>query len=225
MRRTRPLLHPPRRKSCADAPPVPMTTGHLRELLSVYGYPLLLLVSTIEGTGMPGPIELFFVAAGVLIGRGEMSLTLVWLVVTFGNVLGNLIGYGIGRVGGRPLLDRAIRMLHIPPQAMQRVEDWFVRYGLFAQAISRWIGVTRTPAILSAGVVRSPLLPYLVGSIIGDGIWALFWSLLGMGIGKGVTSLLEHRAGLIETVVVVVILLAAATVVWWRTARRPRSQG
>jgi len=200
-----------------------MTTGHLRELLSLYGYPLLLLVSTIEGTGMPGPIELFFVAAGVLIVRGEMSLTLVWLIVTLGNVLGNLIGYGIGRMGGRPLLDWTMRTLHIPPQAMRRVEGWFARYGLFAQAISRWIGVTRTPAILSAGVVRAPLLPYLVGSIVGDGIWALFWSLLGMGIGKGVTSVLEHRAGPIA--VVVLVLLAAGAIVWWRMARRPRSDG
>lgn len=223
MLRTRLRPRPPRRKSCADAPPVPMTTGHLRELLSLYGYPLLLLVSTIEGTGMPGPIELFFVAAGVLIVRGEMSLTLVWLIVTLGNVLGNLIGYGIGRMGGRPLLDWTMRTLHIPPQAMRRVEGWFARYGLFAQAISRWIGVTRTPAILSAGVVRAPLLPYLVGSIVGDGIWALFWSLLGMGIGKGVTSVLEHRAGPIA--VVVLVLLAAGAIVWWRMARRPRSDG
>ncbi len=199
-----------------------MTSDHLRDLLSMYGYPLLLLVSTIEGTGMPGPIELFFVAAGVLIGRGEMSLTMVWLVVTFGNVLGNAIGYGVGRMGGRPLLDRAITMLHIPPQAMQRVEDWFARYGLFAQAISRWIGVTRTPAILGAGVVRAPLLPYVVGSIIGDGIWALFWSLLGMGIGRGVESLIEHGAGLITLAVVVV---AAAAVLWWHFTHRARSDG
>ncbi len=199
-----------------------MTSDHLRDLLSMYGYPLLLLVSTIEGTGMPGPIELFFVAAGVLIGRGEMSLTMVWLVVTFGNVLGNAIGYGVGRMGGRPLLDRAITMLHIPPQAMQRVEDWFARYGLFAQAISRWIGVTRTPAILGAGVVRAPLLPYVVGSIIGDGIWALFWSLLGMGIGRGVESLIEHGAGLITLAVVVV---AVAAFLWWHLTHRARSDG
>ncbi len=199
-----------------------MTPEHLRELLSLYGYPLLLLVSTIEGTGMPGPIELFFVAAGVLIGRGEMSLTLVWLVVTVGNVLGNAIGYGVGRMGGRPLLDRAIRILHIPPQAMERIEDWFAHYGLFAQAISRWIGVTRTPAILGAGVVRAPLLPYLVGSVIGDGVWALFWSLLGMGIGKGVASLLEHGAGLIT---IVVVGVAAVAAIWWWTLRHPRSRG
>ncbi len=200
-----------------------MTTGHMRELLSLYGYPLLLLVSTIEGTGMPGPIELFFVAAGVLIVRGEMSLTWVWLIVTVGNVLGNLIGYSIGRMGGRPLLDRTMRTLHIPQQAMQRVEDWFARYGLFAQAISRWIGVTRTPAILSAGVVRAPILPYLLGSIVGDGAWALFWSLLGMGIGKGVTSVLEHRAWPIA--LVVLVLLAAGALVWWRRVRRPRGDG
>jgi len=197
-----------------------MTTEHLRLLLTVYGYPLLFLVSTIEGTGMPGPIELFFVAAGVLIGRGEMSLTFVWLIVTFGNVLGNVIGYGIGRIGGRPLLDRAMGWLRIPPRAMARVEEWFVRYGLFAQAISRWIGVTRTPAILSAGVVRAPLVPYVVGSIIGDGIWALFWSLLGLGIGKGVGPLLDHGTGLIALVIIVVA--AAAALWWWYAYRKPR---
>ena len=197
-----------------------MTAGHLRELLTLYGYPLLLLVSTIEGTGMPGPIELFFVAAGVLIVRGEMSLWLVWLVVTLGNMLGNLIGYGIGRVGGRPLLDHAVRSLRIPASSMQRVEDWFARYGPVAQTVSRWIGVTRTPAILSAGVLRAPVLPYVVASFVGDGVWALFWALLGMGIGKGAESLLSHSALPIVVVALVLVVLAA---VWWYRARRPRS--
>lgn len=217
--RTNPPRRLPRRKNCADAPPVPMTTGHLRDLLSLYGYPLLLLVSTIEGTGMPGPIELFFVAAGVLISRGEMSFALVWLVVTLGNVAGNLIGYGVGWIGGRPLLNRVVKSLRIPPQAMQRVEDWFQRYGPLAQAISRWIGVTRTPAILSAGVMRAPVLPYLLASFIGDGIWALFWSLLGMGIGKGLASLVEHRALVIVIAAVGAALVAA---VWWWIAKRLR---
>jgi len=195
-----------------------MTAGHLRELLTLYGYPLILLASTVEGTGMPGPIELLFVAAGVLIARGEMSLWLVWFFVTFGNMLGNLLGYAVGRIGGRPLLDRVMRALHIPATAMQRLEGWFHRYGLFAQAISRWVGVTRTPAILGAGVMRSPILPYIVGSFIGDGVWALFWTLLGMGLGKSVPRLLQQQGGAI--VIAAVLLIAILGLLYWMHRRR-----
>ena len=167
---------------------------------------------------MPGPVELFFLAAGVLIARGDMTLAAVWAVITFGNVAGNLIGYLLGRWGGRPLFDAVAQRLHFKEQGVRSAEHWFRRYGAVSQTFSRLIGVTRTPAILSAGVMRAPLLPFLVGSLIGDAIWSLFWALIGVGIGTNLLPMLSEHWALATGVLIGVVLGAAA--VWLYLKKR-----
>ncbi|MDA8345263.1 MAG: DedA family protein [Thermaerobacter sp.] len=194
-----------------------MTTVHLRELLTLYGYPLLFFASAIEGTGLPGPIELFFLAAGFLIARGDMTLFWVWASATAGNVLGNLGGYLIGRWGGRPLFDQVARRMHFKEAGVLRAESWFQNFGATAQAISRLVGVTRTPAILGAGMMRAPLGPFLIGSLVGDGIWAMFWTLAGLGIGRNMPYVRQHEA---LAITLLVVLLVGGAAVWYLFRRR-----
>jgi membrane protein DedA with SNARE-associated domain len=196
-----------------------MTTVQVRDLLVIYGYPLLFLASLIEGTGMPGPIELFFLASGLLIARGDMTLIVVWLIGTVGNVLGNLVGYGVGKWGGRPLFYRVVRRLHLKQSTVDRTEDWFKSFGGMAQAISRLVGVTRTPAILGAGVMHAPLVPFIVGSLIGDAIWSMFWTLAGVGVGANMPFVREHESLAIALAVAVIVVGGA---VWYLVQRRLR---
>ncbi|EQD31699.1 SNARE associated protein, partial [mine drainage metagenome] len=155
-----------------------MAGVHLRELLASYGYPLLFLGTVIEGTGVPAPIELLILAAGYLIAAGTMNVAAVWVTVTVGNTIGNSLGYLLGRQGGRPLFTWVAQRLGLSSAEIARAENWFARYGGITQAFSRWIGITRTPAILGAGVTRMPFLSFVGWSIFGDGVWALFWTLV-----------------------------------------------
>lgn len=196
-----------------------MTTVHLRDLLFVYGYPLLFLVSLIEGTGMPGPVELFFIASGFLISRGEMTLPLVCAVGTVGNVVGNLAGYMLGRWGGRPLFNQIVRHLRLSESGIERTERWFRSFGGMAQAISRLVGVTRTPAIIGAGVMRVPIGPFLVGSFVGDAVWSVFWTLAGVGVGANIAFVRAHQ---VLGSVLLVVLLGVTAVVWYYVHRRLR---
>lgn len=196
-----------------------MTTVHLRDLLFVYGYPLLFLVSLIEGTGMPGPVELFFLASGFLISRGTMSLPLVIAVGTVGNVAGNLAGYMLGRWGGRPLFNQIARRLHLTELGIERTERWFRSFGGMAQAISRLVGVTRTPAIIGAGVMRMPLGPFLIGSLVGDAIWSVFWTLAGVGVGANLAFVHAHQ---VLGSVLLVVLIAVVALVWYYIHQRLR---
>lgn len=198
-----------------------MTTAHLRELLSAYGYPLLFLASLIEGTGLPGPIELFFLASGVLIARHDMAFAFVWLAMALGNVVGNLAGYELGRHGGRPLFDWVAQRLHFRERGVRRAEAWFLRYGGVAQALSRWIGVTRTPAILIAGVMRTPIWSFVLGSVVGDGLWALFWTLVGVGIGRNLPIIEQYR---MLTIPAVVLIAGLGVALWLYVQRRMDSQ-
>lgn len=196
-----------------------MTGAHLRDLLTLYGYPVLFLGSLIEGTGMPGPIELLILAAGYLISSGDMTLGGVWIAITSGNVAGNGVGYIIGRTGGRPLFTWVAARLGLSAAELERAERWFARYGGITQAFSRWIGVTRTPAIIGGGVTRMPFVSFIVWSIIGDGVWALFWVLIGSGVAQNVPALHHHRLSLYF---VAILAIVAAAYLLWRVRRRNR---
>lgn len=190
---------------------------HLRGLLTVYGYPVLFLGSLIEGTGVPGPIELLILAAGYLIAAGSMNVVAVWMAVTLGNSTGNAIGYLIGRQGGRPLFTWVAQRLGLTAAEMARAEQWFAQYGGITQAFSRWIGITRTPAIIGAGVTRMPFLSFIVWSIVGDGLWALFWTLIASGFARHIPALHHHRLSLYF--LILFILIGVGYTIWRRRSR------
>lgn len=190
---------------------------HLRDLLTTYGYPVLFLGSLIEGTGVPVPIELLILAAGYLVAAGSMNVIAVWMTVTLANSTGNAIGYLIGRQGGRPLFSWVAQRLGLTAAEVVRAEHWFAQYGGITQAFSRWIGITRTPAIIGAGVTRMPFVSFIVWSIIGDGLWALFWTLIASGFARHIPALRHHRLSLYF--LIVFLLIGIGYAIWRRRVK------
>lgn len=157
-----------------------------------YGYLALFGALIIEGTGFPGPVELALLAAGLFVHEGRLSWPLVVLVATAGNLVGNLVGYAIGALGGRPLASAFMRLLHLPPLHLGRVEHWFRHYGGVTLIVSRFIGISRTPAILLAGVGKMGLASFLMWSLLADGLWSAFWVGVGSLFGRHVAVLVHH---------------------------------
>ena len=148
-----------------------------------YGYAALFFGLVLEGTGLPGPVEVLFVGAGVLVRQGRMTAPVIILVAALGNLIGNLGGYALGALGGRPLVLRFGRRLGIDEGALARATAWFDRYGGRVVAVSRIIGITRTPAIWTSGLVGMSLWSYAGWAFLGDLIWASFWTYLGVTFG------------------------------------------
>lgn len=86
---------------------------YAQNVLYSYGYFGLFAILMIEGMGLPVPVQLLFMATAYLIHRNSMSLTLVIVVSTFGNVCGNIIAYYLGYFGGRPFFDKNNKFLHV----------------------------------------------------------------------------------------------------------------
>ena len=78
----------------------------MTHLLLSYGLALLFVAVAIESAGVPVPGETALIAAAVLAKLGHYSLVSVIVVAAAGAILGDNIGYGLGRVGGRQLLER-----------------------------------------------------------------------------------------------------------------------
>ncbi|HHY03844.1 MAG TPA: DedA family protein [Thermoanaerobacterales bacterium] len=150
-------------------------SSYAYELLINHGYFGLYFISLIEGTGLPFPIQLALMTVAYFINIDKMSFFYVIIIVTFGNLTGNLVAYFIGSLGGKPVFDKLNRYLHIKEDDINSIREWFDKYGSLTNMISRWIGVTRTPAIWAASLFRINIISYTIYSLIGDLTWAFCW--------------------------------------------------
>lgn len=194
--------------------------GVLELLAAPAGIGMYALMLFLEGTGLPGiPYEAFFLAAGVLIGAGRLALVPLLALATLANTLGTLAGYAAGRFGGRPLLERYGPFLGVRPGAVARVENWYARWGGAAIIISRIIGLTRTPAILLAGIARMDLKVYLFYSVLTSLGWCTAQQLVYLYLGQTAARFLSPRV--LELVTLGGVLLGAFYVLlFWLTCRR-----
>jgi membrane protein DedA with SNARE-associated domain len=104
---------------------------------------------------------------------------------TLGYLVGSWLGWAIGRAGGRPLLERHGRLLHLPPPRLARAERWFARYRSWAVLLGRVTPVARSFVSIPAGVFRTPFAAYSLLTAVGSAIWAFALAGAGYALGSG----------------------------------------
>lgn len=182
----------------------------------VYAYGALAGVLVLEGTGLPlVPFEPLFIATALLIGQHRLSF---WGVVGYaaaGDLLGNLVGYQIGRTVGQILLDRYGARLHFDAAAVARTRSWFWRFGGGTLFIARFFGPIRTPAILLAGLTRMPIATYAVWCGVADLLWVAGWQLLLLRFGRLAPKLWRHFGHPAAGLAFLALAAAAAGLLYW----------
>jgi len=173
------------------------------------------------GAFAPGGVVLFY-------GRyhhGVGAFIVMALVGTVGYLVGALVGWGIGRYGGRPLLERRGAWFHLSPAKLDRAEAWFERWENLGVLIGRLTPVVRSFVSIPAGIFEMRLVPYTVYTAIGSAIWAFAFAGAGYGLGSSYHGA-DHAFRYIEYAVVVgIVLLAAYLVYRWRARAKVGSHG
>jgi membrane protein DedA with SNARE-associated domain len=113
----------------------------------------------------------------------------VLAAATLGAVAGSLAGYLIGAWGGRPLLDRYGRYVHIYPDDLDRADAWFARYGSWAVFFARMVPLLRALINYPAGIARMPLGRFLLFSTLGSLPWNAALILAGYLLGENYETL------------------------------------
>jgi len=152
---------------------------------------------------------------GSRIGFGAGAFVALALAGTLGYLAGSLVGWAIGRWGGRPLLDRHGRWFHLSPARLDRAEVWFDRWGPLGVLIGRVTPVVRSFVSIAAGILEMPLGIYTVLTLVGSAIWAFAFAGAGYGLGKSYSGF-DHGFHYVEYVVVAGILVALAYLVYRR---------
>ena len=152
------------------------------------------------------------------------SFLVALAVATIGAVLGSLAGYLIGAWGGRPLLDRWGRYVHIHPADLDRADAWFVRHGDWAVLIGRLIPLVRALINYPAGVARMPLGRFLLFSALGSLPWNAALLFAGYLLGANYRHLYEAIRPF-EYVIYALVVIGIAYLVyrWWRSSSRTPS--
>ena len=105
---------------------------------------------------------------------------------------GALIGWGIGRWGGRPLVERHGRWLHLSPRALERAEHWFERRGRWAVLLGRITPLVRSFISVPAGLFEVPLPIYVPLTLLGSAIWCFAFAAAGWALGGSWESFHEN---------------------------------
>jgi membrane protein DedA with SNARE-associated domain len=181
------------------------------------GYLAVAVFVGVEASGVPVPGETALIAAAVLASQGKLSIELVIAIAAAAAIVGDNIGYMLGRRYGRRLMERPGRTKVRRQMALARGEQLFARHGPKAVFLGRWIALLRIWAAWLAGIAEMRWPSFLLWNALGGIGWALFFGLLGY-FGGEATAELVARLGVGAAVVVV----AAAVVLWVMVHRRQR---
>ena len=161
----------------------------------------------------------------VLLGHqlqtGLESYLVLAIAGTLGYLFGSLIGWAIGRWGGRPLLERHGRWLHLGPENVDRAELWFERHGRAAVFLGRLTPVVRSFISIPAGTLESPLGPYTLLTLAGSAIWCFAFAGAGWAAGKSWEEF--HQSFRLVDYAVAALALAGIALVGWKLLRRRRT--
>lgn len=166
-----------------------------------------------ESMGIPLPGEITLVAASLMSVKGLGSPWGVAVAASIGAIIGDSIGYAVGKKGGRPMLARLGRRFpkHLGPDQMLRAEGMFGRWGVWAVFFGRFVALLRILAGPMAGALHVPYRKFLIANASGGLVWAFGTVWVIYWLGEAAEQYLKR----FQWAALAVVLLAGVATTWW----------
>ncbi|HEY3953628.1 MAG TPA: DedA family protein [Streptosporangiaceae bacterium] len=147
------------------------------------GYPALILLAFLEACNVPISSEVIFIFAGVLAYQGHLNLAWVIVAGTLAELAGSLVSYTVGRVGGRPAVNRFGRYVLLTKADTARAERFLAGHGSWAIPLARMLPLIRSFVSLVAGFADVPPIRFGLLSLTGTVIYVAITSSIGYAVG------------------------------------------
>jgi len=195
-------------------------------LIEHYGYLVVLFGVMLESTGVPLPGETILLASGVLVQRGHLDLDDTIAFGILGAVVGDQIGYWVGREGGRPFVLRSGRYVFITQERLGRAEAFFARHGGKAVFLARFFSGLRVFGALVAGISRMRWGTFILYNVLGGALWATAVVLLGYFLGSSI-GLVERWLGRVSILLIgmLVFLIVLYLIYRWVSSHPEQLRG
>ncbi len=161
--------------------------------LTQYGSVLLFVVVLVEQVGLPVPALLFLIAAGALVGTGQMALGVAVGSAVLAALLGDQLWYELGRRRGRRVLNWLCRISLEPTSCVRRTEEFFTRHGVRSLVVAKFVPGLSTIAPALAGIVGLRMPQYL----LYNGLGTILWVGSGIGLGYAFSDQLEQAVSVV----------------------------
>jgi membrane protein DedA with SNARE-associated domain len=163
----------------------PLITWYLATLKTA-GYPVIVLLMTMESSFLPLPSEVIIPPAAHLVDTGQIPLGFAGIVIAgmFGSWLGATVMYWLARLGGRPLVVRYGRFVLFPPEKLEKAERWMSHYGPMSVFVARLLPGARQLVGIPAGIARLDYKLFSLFTLLGSGIWCAVLCYVGVQAGR-----------------------------------------
>lgn len=183
-----------------------------------YGYFVIVAGVLLENAGIPAPGHTVMLAGAFLAQQDRLS---IWWVAACGcgaAIVGDNIGYWLGRRYGRELLDRHRRFFRFSKRRQRKLQRFFDDHGAKAVFLGRFVTGLQTIAAIMAGVSRMRWRTFFVWNVVGAIAWATALSALGYLAGSSVRAL-DHWLGGIGLAVIGIVIVGGGGYLMWRRHR------
>ena len=184
----------------------------LQEVIGRWGYLVIFAAMLLENAGLPLPGETVTLLGGYAAGSGQLNILGVMGAAVGGAVLGDNIGYWVGRRLGWGLILKVGRWLGQSPAQLEKLRDQFLRHAGKSVLLGRFVAVLRVVAGPMAGAVGMPYPKFLLCNVVGATLWATTMvSLAWLGgrwipVERMVKGVVEFGLGALVLVALIVLL-------------------
>jgi membrane protein DedA with SNARE-associated domain len=184
----------------------------LQDLLQQWGYGVIFLAMLLENAGVPLPGETVTLLGGYAAGSGQLNVLGVMAAAASGAMLGDNVGYWVGRRAGWGLILRVGGLLRQSPEQLERLRDQFLRHANASVLMGRFVAVLRVVAGPMAGAVGMPYPKFFLCNVVGATLWGITMvSLAWLGgrwipVERMVKGVVEFGLGALVLVALIVLL-------------------
>ncbi len=197
-----------------------LTLKTITELIQKYGYVVIFTLVMLGNMGVPVPEESPVILAGYASQKLWLDYKIAFIVCVISAVVGDNIGYMIGRKGGRSLLLRYGKYVGFNEEKLASLEGFFERYGDKTVFVARFIAGLRWAAGPLSGAAKMPLGRFMFYNASGAIVWAFIMTQLGYHLASN----LDYVIALVAKAKIVIIVLAIVAFIAYRIYKKRKLQ-
>jgi membrane-associated protein len=192
--------------------------GAIINVSSSLGY-LLPAIIGLESMGVPSPGETALILAAVLASQGKLQIWLVILIGVSSAIIGDNLGYWLGRRFGRDVLEARGLFHERRKRVIDAGDKFFAKHGPKAVFFARWIALIRFAAAWLAGINEMRFIEFFLWNALGGITWGVTYGLVGYYAGSAAANAIT-TFGIFAAVGLAVLLIGGYTLIKWRERRR-----
>lgn len=189
--------------------------GFIIELIKAYGYWVIAIGIFLECMGVPFPGETVLILGGVAASQGHLNLAGVIFLAASGAVMGDNMGYFVGKKFGRKIIKKFEKFPLFHYRHIDRAEKFFKDHGNKTVFIGRFTAILRTYAALFAGIFDMHYPTFFAYNLTGGVLWATIFGFVGFFIGNNLSLI-----GTIVSDLNLVFLGIVVAFVAWKIGKR-----